>query len=268
MTATILEDWLSQQPNLKQQCEKIIKRRISDRCWFDWEKLVGAIYEHGQKIARRVYTDEQTQLFLCLAWLRKHHPRRRITYRSLRNYWQSNAYKIEEVMEACCATDEPTQTNIQPKRVSLSEVKKCCDEILGRKLSRECISKWKQHLGIEKYSRVVDEGHASLMVFMACWRHDHPSARFPSPRRLLFMMSHDVRCAMALETNSSSTLLHKWEMSGCKGKDLPKYLAAHGYRVAISTLYGWGNFHARRHYSVAELHNWKRLAEEKRHGNA
>ena len=266
MTSTVLEDWISLQPNLKQQCEKILNKRISARCWYDWESLVGAIYEHGQKIVKRVYTDEQAQLFLCLAWLRKHHPSRHITYRTLRDYWQSNEYKIEEAMDYVCSYPAQEQPS-QPKLIPLSEVKQCCDEILGRKLSRECVAKWKQHLGIFKYSRTVDEGRAGIMVYMACWRHDHPNKRFPSIKRLLLMMNDRALKHLSLETNSSIKLQHKWEMSGCIGKDLPKYLAAHGYRVALSTLYRWGNFQSKRHYSVAELHNWKRLAQEKKYGS-
>ncbi|MBD6621266.1 DUF3810 domain-containing protein, partial [Komarekiella sp. 'clone 1'] len=157
----ILEDWISQSINLKSQCEKIRGAIISERTWRNWERLVGACYPQGNKVRGRSYTPEQTQLLLCLAWLRKYHPRVKVTYRSLRDFWQSNEYKVEEVFEKYCnqvnsgeafVADEVKQ---QPPKIALSEVKKCCDRIMNREISRNCWASWKQFLGIPKYERFV-----------------------------------------------------------------------------------------------------------------
>lgn len=260
-----IEDWIAQQPNLKQTCEQILGKAISDRTWYNWERTCGAVYNQGQKLKERKYTDEQTQLLLCLAWYRRHHPRTLVTYASLRTYWRSNIYKIEEVFNAWCNA----LNNPQPKEqqtvelIPLSKVKRCCDKIANRILSRECWSNWKKHLGIARYAKFVEEGKASLLVFMACWRHDNPTTAFPSVRRLSVLMSEYSRRAMVLDTASSTKMQHKWEMQGCLGRDLPKYLAACGYKVATRTLYAWREFHSRKHYSPFELLEWKKLAKEK-----
>ncbi|MBW4617513.1 MAG: hypothetical protein KME21_30735 [Desmonostoc vinosum HA7617-LM4] len=263
----VLEDWISQSINLKNQCEKIRGAKISERTWRNWERLAGAVYPPGKKVCLRSYTQEQTQLLLCLAWYRKCYPREKVTYRSLRNYWQSNEYKIEEVFDAFCeAVNSPSSkqpATPTPKLIALSEVKKSCDAVLNRCLSRNCWASWKRFLGIAKYERYVEEGLASVLVYMACWRHDHPTKRFPSFRELIVMMRSWSRRAMNLETASSAKMWHAWRMRGCPGKDLPKYLAANGYKVSTRTLYKWGGFSQRRHYSVSELSNWIKLAKEK-----
>ncbi|MDJ0734877.1 MAG: hypothetical protein QNJ47_12555 [Nostocaceae cyanobacterium] len=221
----IIEDWIAQRSNLKKQCEQIRGVFISDRTWRNWERLCGAVYNQGQKINNRKYTDEETQLLLCLAWLRKHYPRVKVTYKSLRNYWLSNTYKIEEVFDACCKGNKTQQ---EPKTksqfIALSQVKKYCDAIINRPLSRNCWAKWKQYLGIKKHTRFVESGQAALLTFMACWRHDNPTQPFPSVNRLLVMMEDWSRTAMSLETASSAKMWHQWRMQGCRGKDLHKYL--------------------------------------------
>ncbi|MBU7587551.1 MAG: hypothetical protein KAF91_32800 [Nostoc sp. TH1S01] len=135
---------------------------------------------------------------------------------------------------------------------------------MGRELSRNCWAAWKQFLGIAKYERFVEEGKASLLTYMACWRHDHPTKKFPSVNRLYTMMKDWSRRAMSFETASSGKMWHQWQMRGCKGRDLVKYLAAYGYKVSVRTLYKWGDFSQRRHYSPSELRKWKNLASKKR----
>jgi hypothetical protein len=266
----VLEDWISQSINLRNQCEKIRGYQISDRTWYEWERLAGACYAQGKKVEQRKYTQEQTEMLLCLAWLRKQHPRRKVTYRSLREYYKANEYKIDEVLEKFCnqintgeafVADEVKQ---KPPKIALSEVKKCCDRIMNREISRNCWASWKQYLGIPKYERFVDEGKASLLTYMACWRHDHPTKKFPLVRQLIVMMTSASRRAMTMETASSAKMWHQWQMRGCKGKDLHRYLAMCGYKVSLRTLYKWGDFSQRKHYSVSELAQWKEKASQKR----
>lgn len=266
----VLEDWISQSINLKTQCEKIRGATISDRTWRNWERLAGACYSQGKKVSDRSYTSEQSQLLLCLAWLRKCYPRVKVTYRSLRNYWQSNEYKVEEVFDAFCETINSPQDKQPgtpaPKLIALSSVKKSCDEIMNRCISRNCWASWKQFLGIPKYERYVEEGIASILVYMACWRHDNPTQKFPSINRLMLLMRASYRRAMSIETASSAKMWHAWRMRGCIGRDLPKYLAAYGYKVSTRTLYKWGEYRVRKHYSVSELSSWLKLAKEKKYG--
>ncbi|MBE9038865.1 hypothetical protein [aff. Roholtiella sp. LEGE 12411] len=266
----VLEDWISQSTNLRNICQKIRGAKISSRTWYEWERLAGACYAQGKKVCARQYTHEQTKMLLCLATLRKHHPRIRVTYRSLRDYFQANEYKLEEVFDKYCnqvnsgeafVADEVKQ---QPLRVALSEVKKCCDRIMNREISRNCWASWKQFLKIPKYERFVDEGKASLLTYMACWRHDFPTKKFPLVRQLIVMMTSASRRAMTMETASSAKMWHQWQMRGCKGKDLRRYLAMCGYRVSLRTLYKWGDFSQRRHYSVSELQEWKRTASQRK----
>ncbi|MBW4617226.1 MAG: hypothetical protein KME21_29125 [Desmonostoc vinosum HA7617-LM4] len=265
----VLEDWIGQSINLKTQCEKIRGAKISERTWRNWERLAGAVYPPGKKVCLRSYTNEQTQLLLCLAWYRKCYPREKVTYRSLRNYWQSNEYKIEEVFDAFCeAVNSPQEKQSPPepapKLIALSEVKKSCDRIMNRCISRNCWASWKQYLGIPKYERYVEEGLASILVYMACWRHDHPTKKFPLVRQLIVMMTSASRLCMTMETASSAKMWHAWRMRGCKGKDLHRYLAMCGYKVSLRTLYKWGDFSQRRHYSVSELSQWQEKASKKR----
>lgn len=258
---------MAQQSSLKQTCEQILGKTISDRTWYNWERICGAVYNQGQKLKEREYTDEQTQLLLCLAWYRHLHRRALVTYSSIRLYWHSNAYKIEEVFDAWCnAANNSKPEERAAELIPLAHVKQCCDAITNRILSRECWSNWKKHLGIPKYAKLIEEGNASLLVFMSCWRQDNPTAAFPSVRRLTVLMNEYSRRVMTLDTASSSKMQHKWEMQGCLGRDLPKYLAAHGYRVATRTLYSWKEFHSRKHYSPFELIEWKKLAKEKMYG--
>lgn len=268
----ILEDWISQSTNLRKQCQKIRGCTISSRTWYEWERLAGAVYPQGKKVEERKYSPEQTKMLLCLAWYRKQYPRQKVTYRSLRNYYQANEYKLEEIFEQFCEQVNSGDTFVvdevkqQPKKVALSEVKKCCSRILNREISRNCWASWKQYLGIAKYERFVDEGKAALLTYMACWRHDHPTQKFPSVSQLLVMMRHWSRRAMSLQTASSGKMWYLWQMRGCSGRDLHAYLAACGYKVSPRTLYKWGDFSKRRHYSPSELFVWKNLAQEKRHG--
>ncbi|WP_375515744.1 hypothetical protein [uncultured Nostoc sp.] len=170
----VLEDWISQSINLKTQCEKIRGATISSRTWRNWERLAGAVYPQGKKVSDCSYTSEQSQLLLCLAWYRKVAPREKVTYRSLRNYWQSNEYKLEEVFDAFCETinslQEKQPDTAAPKLIALSSLKRSCDEIMNRCISRNCWASWKQFLGISKYERYVEEGIASILVYMACTR--------------------------------------------------------------------------------------------------
>ncbi|MCC5616358.1 hypothetical protein LC605_15025 [Nostoc sp. CHAB 5836] len=260
----IIEEWIAQYPILLRMCEAIRGKTIKRETWITWEKLAGACYQQGKKRSLRSYTQEQTELLLCLAYMRKLFPTREITYRSLRDYWGANKYKVEEALEAACnppVVEKPPEVKLIP----LPQVKKCCDEVMGRKLTKQGWLNWKQHLVIPKNSKLVDEGIASLLVFMSCWRHDNPTAKFPSVNRLIVMMGKSARTAMSLETASSSKMLHQWEMQGCFGEDLPKYLAASGCKLSISTLYKRGEFSLKRHYSVSELADWRRTANTARH---
>ncbi len=260
---TIIEDWIAQHPNLIKQCEIILRRKIPYRTWHHWQELVGACYAQGKRLKTRKYTDEQTQLFLCLAWFRRQFPRRKLTYKTLRQYWLSNQYKIEEVFEALAKGETP-KTQPQEKLVAIAEVKACCDQIMGREISRKCWVNWKKHLGLSLRIKQVDEGTAALLVFIACWRRDNYKGSLPSVNRLLLMMRDRTREAMTLETASSGKQFHEWHMKGCKGKDLPKYLAACGFKVSLFTLYRWGEYSQKKHYSVAELSNWRKIASDKR----
>ncbi|PMB04255.1 hypothetical protein CEN49_21185 [Fischerella thermalis CCMEE 5273] len=247
-------------------CEKIYGSTISDRTWRKWERIAGAVYNQGQKVRTRHYTQEQAQMLLCVAWLRRHKPRMKLDYKSVRVYWNYHRLDIEAVLDAVVAAGEiPTQPKQKPP-VLLMYVKQCCDRILNRQISRECWRGWKQHLGIAKHSKHVDDATAALLVFIACWRVDHPNKPLPKLSHLLVMMRSHHRNAMTLETASSAKLQYQWEMAGCQGRELPRYLASHGYKVATSTLYRWGKFQKRKHYSVSELAEWKRLAKEKRYG--
>jgi hypothetical protein len=262
----IVEEWIGQSVNLRRECEKIRGVRISSRTWYEWERLAGASYAQGKKVANRQYTQEQTELLLCLAWLRRHYPKKKVTYRSLREFSKSNEWKYDEVLEKFCKEEPFVADEVKepPPKIALSEVKKCCDRIMNRELSRNCWASWKQYLGIPKYERFVDEGIASLLTYMACWRHDHPTKKFPLVRQLIVMMTSGSRRAMTMETASSAKMWHQWRMKGCIGKDLARYLAMCGYRVSIRTLYKWGDFSQRRHYSVSELAQWKEKASKKR----
>lgn len=266
----VLEDWISLSINLRNICEKIRGSKISDRTWYDWEHLAGANYPQGKRISDRTYTQEQTKMLLCLAWLRKENPRQKVTYRSLRDYFQANEYKLEEVFDKYCEQVNSGEAFVAdevkapPEKIALSEIKKCCDRIMGREISRNCWASWKQYLGIPKYERYVEEGIASLLTYMACWRHDNPTKKFPLVRQLIVMMTSASRRAMTLETASSAKMWHQWRMRGCKGKDLHRYLAMCGYKVSIRTLYKWGDFSQRRHYSVSELAKWEKIASQRR----
>jgi hypothetical protein len=240
-------------------CEVIRGKPIKRETWITWEKLAGACYQQGKKLRDRKYTQEQTEMLLCLSHMRKLFPTREITYGSLRDYWGANKYKVEEVLEAAC-NQKPVEKVPEVKLIPLPQVKKCCDEVMGRSLTKQGWLNWKQHLKIPKNSKLVDEGKASLLVFMACWRYDHPTAQFPSVNRLIIMMGDRSREQMTLVTASSAKRLHQWEMQGCKGKDLPKYLAASGYKLSVSTLYKAGGFSLKKHYSVSELADWRRMA--------
>jgi hypothetical protein len=262
----IIDEWIEQAKNLKPTCERIVGKTISDRTWRKWERIAGAAYSQGQKVRTRHYTQEQAQMLLCVAWMRKCNPRMKIDYKSVRTFWQHHNRDIEAVLDAVVAGEIPTPQPKQKPLVHLTQVKLCCDRILNRQISRECWRLWKQHLGIAKHSKHVDDATAVLLVFIACWRVDHPNKPLPKLSHLLVMMRSQSRSAMTLETASSAKLQHQWEMTGCKGKDLPSYLASHGYKVAKSTLYRWGKFHQQKHYSVSELADWKRLAKEKKYG--
>ncbi|MCC5619426.1 hypothetical protein LC605_31075 [Nostoc sp. CHAB 5836] len=263
----VIEDWIAQYPNLLKQCEIILGKPIPYRTWHGWQKLVGACYPQGKRLKSRKYTDEQAQLFLCLAWFRRLFPQRKLTYRLLREYWQSNEYKIEEVFRAIASGNAPCDAPVE-KLVALADVKKCCDAVLNRTLSRKSWVKWKGHLKIPLREKVVDQGTAALLVFIACWRHDHYKEPLPSVNRLIVMMGDRTRTAMSLDTASSGTQFHQWQMSGCSGKELPKYLAACGFKVSLLTLYKWGDYSQKKHYSVSELAQWRRIADEKRNGRA
>lgn len=259
----VIEEWIAHYPNLKKICEIIRTKPIKRETWISWEKLAGACYQQGKKLRSRHYTQEQTELLLCLAYMRKLFPTREITYRSLRDYWGANKYKVQEALDAAC--NQPPVKPPEIKLISLPQVKRCCDEVMGRSLTKQGWLNWKLHLEIPKNSRFVDEGKASLLVFMACWRYDNPTAKFPSVNRLIVMMGDRARTAMSIETASSSKMLHQWEMQGCKGKDLPKYLAASGCKISVSTLYKAGGFSLKKHYSVSELANWRRIASNAKH---
>lgn len=245
-------------------CEAIRGKVIKRETWITWERLAGVCYQQGKRLRDRKYTQEQTELLLCLSHMRKLFPTRKITYRSLRDYWSANHYLIEEALDAAC---KPTTVEKPPKvkLIPLPQVKKCCDEVMGRNLTKQGWLNWKQHLGIPKNSKFVQEGKASLLVFMACWRHDNPTSKFPSVNRLLVMMRDRTRSQMTLDTSSSAKMFHRWEMQGCKGKDLPKYLAASGCKFSMSALYKRGEFSLKKHYSVSELADWRRIANGVRH---
>ena len=266
MMQTTIDDWIEQASNLKPVCERIYGSTISDRTWRKWERIAGAVYNQGQKVRTRFYTQEQAQMLLCVAWVRKQYPRLKLDYKSARSFWHHHNKDIEAVLDAVVAGEVPPPQPQQKPLVHLARVKRCCDRILNRQISRECWRGWKQHLGIAKHSKHVDDATAALLVFIACWRVDHPNKPLPKLSHLLVMMRSQCRSAMTLETASSAKVQLSWEMTGCQGKDLPRYLASAGYKVSKSTLYRWGKFQQRKHYSVSDLAEWKRLAREKRYG--
>ncbi|MFK0731382.1 MAG: hypothetical protein ACFKPT_02775 [Gloeotrichia echinulata GP01] len=263
--SVILEDWIAQYVNLKPICEKLLGRTISPSTWTNWEHLVGACYPQGKQLQKRKYTDEQTRLFLCLTWMRRM-KYQNISYRSLRNYHASNDYKIEEVFAALVDAKSPEKPHEQ--LIPLTKVRLCCEQVWGRSLSKDCWWTWRKHLGVPPKVEQVDEGTAALLVFIACWRKDNPRQKPPSVNRLLVMMGDAKRQQMTLDTASSSTQFHQWQMTGCSGKDLPKYLAACGFKVSPYTLYGWGEYSQRKHYTVSELAQWQQIAANKRRINA
>jgi hypothetical protein len=260
-----IEEFLAQQPNTKKACEKILGRNkpFSRSTWLRWERIVGACYPQGKKISDRSYTDEQTQLFICLAWMRKLFPKKEINYRNLRQFFASNEYKVEELLDRCCNA-EPIPPEPEIGMVPLSKVKACCDAIAGAEIRRTAWAKWKQHLQIAHRVKYVEEGKASLLVYMACWRHDNPKKPFPSITRLQMLMEYASCPQISLETASSAKMRHQWAMQGCKGKDLARYLTAQGYKVSLPTLYKWGGFSQKRHYSVSELTEWRKKAADRR----
>ncbi|MCC5634635.1 hypothetical protein LC593_01990 [Nostoc sp. CHAB 5844] len=241
-----------------------MRRTISEDTWLIWQHLVGACYPQGKRFKNRKYTYEQTRLFLCLAWMRRL-KMRNITYQSLRNFHASNNYKIDEVFAALIKGQRAKET--EEKLIPLTKVKQCCQEVWGRSLSKDCWWTWRKHLDILG-SKSVDEGAAAMLVFIACWRRDNPRNRLPSINRLKVMMSDKSRTAMTLETASSATQFHQWQMHGCSGKDLPRYLAACGFKVSPFTLYSWGGYSQRKFYTVSELAQWRQIAASKRRMNA
>lgn len=260
-----IEEFLSQHPNIKKACEQIRGKAISDRTWYNWSNLVGAVQIQGKKLSKRHYTDEQTQLFFCLAWMRRLFPGREITYSNLRQFWQGNEYKVEEVLDQCC-NEEPAPAPVPVGIVELAKAKMCCDRIAGREISRNTWVKWRSHLKIDLKAKLIEEGKASLLVYIACWRQDHPNEVLPSMSRLTVMMRNSWNPQMTIERASSQRMRHQWAMQGCLGKELHLYLTAQGFRVAPSTLYKWGKFSQRKHYSVSELAEWRKVASQRRCG--
>lgn len=264
MSQVILEDWISQYNNLKPICDRIVNREIVRETWYQWELLVGACYPQGKPRTKRKYTDEQTRLFLCLAWFRRQFPKVKLTYTTLRDYHTSNDYKIEEVFDFIANSEgQQPKKDDKPKVVKLAKVKRCCDEIINSNISRKCWRDWKKHLGIEKRIKEVDEGTAALLTYIACWRHDHPRDPLPSPKRLLMFMQNEPR-VITIESACSSTQLRQWQLTGCPGKDLHRYLTARGFRVSQVTLYTWGGYSRKAHYSPADLYQWEQIAAQKR----
>ena len=209
-------------------------------------------------------------MLLCLAWWRRCQPTVRVTYKSLREYCQSNDFKFEEVFDAIANNSSQSPPEPKVEVVAIAKVKSCCDAIFNRTISRESWSKWKQHIGIPKHERFVEAGKAAILVGMACWRHDNPTTPFPSERRLLFLVNENRRRGMDMESSSSGKRQHQWEMEGCYGEDLDKFLISQGYQVKKRTLYAWGNnagikFKLRQFYSPNELQKWKQLAQQKKY---
>jgi hypothetical protein len=261
----VIDDWIKQQPHLKLACEAILGKAISKRCWYDWEVAAGAIGQ-TKNLKNRIYSDEQVRMFLAIAWLRKHYPTMTLTYTSTRQYYLLNLEKIEEVFDKYVAGDMPPPVPKQEKLVPLSQVKSCCDRVMNCKISRECWSRWKQHLGIPKYQREVETGMASLLTFLAVWRCSNPSVKTPSINRLIFLMEQQTQKHIPIESASSAVQQYQWQIQGCLGRDLPRYLASQGYRVSARSLYSWGGYQKKRHYRVSELNDWlKRTKEKRRH---
>jgi hypothetical protein len=259
----VIDDWIRQQPHLKLACEALRGKKIMRRCWYDWEVLAGAVGK-SQHLKNRIYTDEQARMFLAIAWLRKHFPAMKLTYKAVRQYYEVHAHKIEEAFDRYVAGDVPPPPEEEIKLVPLSQVKKCCDRIFNREISRDCWARWKQHLGIPKYELQVEEGMASLLTFLAVWRSNNPCLKTPSVSRLTFLMTQEVQAHTPIEAMSSASQQYQWKMQGCIGKDLPRFLASQGYRVSVRSLYEWGAYHKRHHYTVSELNNWLNIAREKR----
>jgi hypothetical protein len=196
-----------------------------------------------------------------------------ITYKRLREYWACNQHKVQEVYNYFCRAEIPAP---EPKpeitTVSLRKVKACCDRVLGKKISKNTWTHWKQHVGINGFSREpVQDPVACLLVYMAVWRHQNPKVKFPPKERLAFLMEMNWNPMWSIETASSSQKVYQWEVEGCKGKELRSYLVAKGFRVANRTLYSWGRdsnfpFSSNTHYSPSQLRKWSQIAERKLYG--
>lgn len=263
----ILDDWIRLGANLKNACEHIRGKQIKTCTWFKWERLAGASGRQGQKISKRKYTPEQSRMLLAIAYIRKHFPRHKLTYRSVREYYLQYDHLIEEVFDRYVAGEIDTPKTELIKLISLTRVKAYCDRISNRILSRNCWSKWKQNLGIPLRAKEVEEGLAALLVFLACWRENNPKSKLPSKSRLVFMMSQDTLNHVPIASMSTHSQQHEWGLRGCLGKDLPKFLASRGYRVGVRSLYRWNPFFKKKqHYSVSQLNDWLNIAHDKRYG--
>lgn len=266
MKQRILEEELSLFKNLHPICEKIRGQVISKVTWHSWEKLAGAFYPQGKRISDRKYTDEQTQMFMCIAWMYRQ-GFKNLSYRNIRDFWKANRHKFEEVYDSFVSSPRPEpKTEPEIKIVLLKNVKARVDEILGWTLSRESWSQWKQHIKIPLNSREVEEGKAWMLIYMAGWRLNNPNVKFPSIARLRFMMEQNIQPTQTLESYVSSNKVREWEMRGCKGSELTKYLAACNLKVSQRSLYTWGegDFSLSAHYSPHELQQWKKIAMKRR----
>lgn len=266
MKQKILEEELALFNNLHPICEKIRGRAISVRTWYDWERLAGAFYPQGKKFSDRKYTDEQTELLMCIAWMYKQ-GFKNLTYRNIRDFWKANKHKFEEVYDSFISIPKPEpKTEPEIKIVLLKNVKKKVDEILGWTLSRESWSEWKRHIKIPLNTREVEEEKAWMLVYMAGWRLNHVNVKFPSVARLRFLMEQNIQPTQTIESFVSSSKIQEWEMRGCKGRELINYLAAYNLKVSERSLYKWGegNFSLSAHYSPHELAKWKQIAMQRR----
>ena len=266
MKQKILEEELALFKNLHPICEKIRGQVISPITWHTWEKLAGSFHPQGKKYSDRKYTDEQTQMLMCIAWMYRN-GLTNLTYKNVRSYWKANKHKFEEAYDSFIANPRPEpKTEPEIKIVKLRKVKLKVDEILGWTLSRESWSQWKQHIKIPLNAREVEEEKGWMLIYMAGWRLNNVNVQFPSIARLRFMMEQNIQPIQTIESYVSSSKIHEWEMRGCKGREIINYLAAYNLKVSQRSLYEWweGKFSLSDHYSPHELQKWKQIVMRRR----
>ena len=208
-------------------------------------------------------------MLLCLALFRKQWPGKKIDYIGIRFYHAANEYKIQEVLdEICNPKPQKTHEPVTVEKIPLAEVKINCDRIMNSAIATDCWSRWKQHIGIPKYQNYCDKSQAMLLTYIAYWRQErlNKNKKLPPVQKLLFLMQMSFSKFPSLESVVSSKQISHWQQYGCPGSELHRYLTVKGYPVTESTLYRWGEFRRKKHYSAIELLHWEKIARDKRYG--